>query len=236
MTPVPAPAKSSGGPKALAYVCLIGLDDDANAILKESFKQFGIETVAFPAEEALTRFKKVKFEAGVLNLEEDVGALLASIRKNSNTQRMVIYGICATTQQALKYSRYGINAMFNDPVERQNVLRVVRATHLLVLHELRRYVRIPLVTDVEIKAEGERFKGTMIEISGGGMSMQVKAPLKVGDMVEAYFRLPGSDELSLRSTVAWMRPDNGTGGIRYDPQDPNRIFIKDWIEDYLDIE
>lgn len=236
MVPVPAPQKS-GGPKALAFVALIGLDEKFNTMLRDSFKQFGIETGAFPQEDAALRFKKEKYEACVVQLDGGVEKLLSKIRSSPNTQRMVIYGICGTAQEALRFSQYGINATFNDPLDRQNLLRVIRATHLLVLHELRRYVRIPIVTEVVIKADHEIHRATMIEVSGGGLSMQVKAPLKIGDAVEVSFSLPNHNkELSLRSIVAWMRPDSGTGGVRYDPMDPIRAEVKDWIDDYLDIE
>lgn len=235
MTPVPAPQKS-GGPKALAFVALIGLDDHSNAMLRDSFKQFGIETAAFAHEDAAVRFKKEKYEGCVVHLDPEVGALLAKIRGSANTQRMVVYGICGTAHEALRFSQFGINATFNDPLDRQNVLRVIRGTHLLVLHELRRYVRIPMVTEVKVKSDHDLFRGSMIEVSGGGLSMQIKAPLKLGDTVEVTFTLPNHKELCLKSIVAWMRPDFGTGGVRYEPMDPNRIEVKNWIDDYLDIE
>lgn len=235
MTPVPAPQKS-GGPKALAFVALIGLDDHSSVMLRDSFKQFGIETAAFPHEDAPVRFKKEKYEACVVHLNPGVEKLLANIRGSANTQRMVVYGICGTAHEALRFSQFGINATFNDPMDRQNVLRVIRATHLLVLHELRRYVRIPMVTEVKVKADHDIYHASMIEVSGGGLSMQIKAPLKLGETVEVTFTLPSHKELCLKSIVAWMRPDFGTGGVRYEPMDPNRTEVKNWIDDYLDIE
>lgn len=220
----------------MAFVALIGLDDKSNAMFRDSFKQFGIETAAFTHDEAPVRFKKEKYEACVVRLDKGVDQFLAKVRSSANTQRMVIYGICSTAQEALRYSQYCINATFNDPIDRQNLLRVIRATHLLVLHELRRYVRIPMVTEVKIRADHEYYRATMIEVSGGGLSMQIKAPLKIGEIVEVSFTLPNHKELTLRSVVAWMRPDVGTGGVRYEPMDPYRVDVKNWIDDYLDIE
>ena len=52
---------------------------------------------------------------------------------------------------------------------------MVRATHLLVLHELRRYVRLPMLAELEIVAtvdgDKETFRATANEISAGGMSI-----------------------------------------------------------------
>ncbi len=236
MTPVPAPQKS-GGPKAYAYVALIGLGEEAAKLLADCFKQFGIETAIFTPDEAPTRFRREKYEACVLSLKnESVGALLADIRKSTSTQRMVVYGICATTQEALRYSQYGVNATFNDPLDRQNLLRVIRATHLLVLHELRRYVRIPIVAEVRVQSNGTRYSATMLEVSGGGLSMQSKAPLSLGDSVEVSFALPNAKEVSLRGMIVWLRPDAASMGVRYEVDDPNRAVVKAWIDDYLDIE
>jgi hypothetical protein len=63
------------------------------------------------------------------------------------------------------------------PVDRQAALKVVRATHLLVVHELRRYVRLPIVTEVELKIGKDRVRATSQEISAGGMSMQTSATM-----------------------------------------------------------
>jgi Tfp pilus assembly protein PilZ len=236
MAPVPAPQKS-GGRKAYAYVALIGLGDEAARLIAECFKQFGIETAVFSPEDAPSRFSREKYEACVLSLKNsNAEKLLADIRQSTSTQRMVIYGICATMQEALRFSRYGVNATFNDPLDRQNLLRVIRATHLLVLHELRRYVRIPIVAEVRIRSNGTQHVATMIEVSGGGLSMQSKAPFNLGEVVEVSFALPNAKEVSLRGSVVWLRPDAATTGVRYDVQDPNREAIKSWIDDYLDID
>ena len=50
----------------------------------------------------------------------------------------VIYGLGGSVQDAMKFSKYGINAVFNEPLERPAALKLVRATQMLVLHEFRR--------------------------------------------------------------------------------------------------
>lgn len=236
MAPVPAPQKS-GGPKAYAYVALIGLGDEAAKLIADCFKQFGIETAAFSPEDAPARFKREKYEACVMSLRaQNAGTLLADIRRSTSTQRMVVYGICATMQEALQFSQYGVNATFNDPLDRQNLLRVIRATHLLVLHELRRYVRIPIVTEVQVRSNGSVHRATMIEVSGGGLSMQSHTAFGFGENVEVAFALPNAKEVSLRGTIVWVRPDSGAIGVRYEVQDPGREVVKSWIDDYLDME
>jgi hypothetical protein len=225
----------SSAPKAQARVAIIGLDPSSSAILRDCYKQFHIESVLLEREAAETQINRQKYEACVVRLDETAAPILSAVRTSKSNNRMVVYGICSTAQEALRFSQFGINAIFNDPIDRPNSLKVIRGTHLLVVHELRRYVRIPIVVPLQMNADGDRFGGSMHEISGGGMSLETRAPLKIGSNLEVSFGLPKLSELSLRSVVAWVRPDVHLVGLRFDPQEPNRFRVKNWIDQYLDI-
>src|SRR5215471_16669699 len=95
-----------------------------------------------------------------------------------------------------RFSRYAINVVMTDPLDRQGTLKTVRATHLLVLHEFRRYVRVPMITEVRIEHAQEQTLGHSIEVSGGGMSLNSKLAAKLGSAVEVFFSLPGTQALS----------------------------------------
>ena len=86
----------------------------------------------------------------------------------------------------MRYSSYGINAVLDEPLDRQSVLKVVRATHLLVIHELRRYVRIPVASQVEFDVNGRPVVGTTVEVSSGGISIRCLAPLPKSDRYSPY--------------------------------------------------
>ena len=218
--------------KAVASVALIGLDEGASAILRDCFKQFGIQTIAV-GQDVLQRLKREKFEACVLRLHEPgAEAILEAARTSSSNRRIVVYGICCNAQEALRFSRYGINAILADPVERQPALRVVRATHLLVINELRRYVRIPIFTEVVITVQGRKHAATSVEISAGGMSLKTRFRAAPPTAVEIEFTLPDSQQLAVGANVCWQRePD--LLGVRFDAADKRRLAVKKWIDDYL---
>src|SRR4029077_16630376 len=118
-------------------------------------------------EDPVAVFHRQKFEACVIRLyDPDADRILKSARNSPSNRRMVLYGIARNTQEALKYSAYGINAVLDEPLDRQSVLKIVRATHLLVIHELRRYVRIPVVSqaEVELNSRGSA-QVTTVEVS-----------------------------------------------------------------------
>ncbi|HTF44677.1 MAG TPA: PilZ domain-containing protein [Terriglobales bacterium] len=226
-----SPAKTR---KALARVALVDVKESARTVLSECFRQFGIETVVM-SDTAADRLKREKFEAYVVRLCPETEPILEAARTSPSNNRMVIYGMGGTIQDAMKYSRYGINAVFNEPIERPSALKLVRATQMLVLHEFRRYVRIPVITEVSLAlADGARFSASSQEISSGGMSLRSAQDVSPGQAVEISFALLTLPRIWVRSTVSWRMPGNKTFGVRFDAQDERRQRVKEWIESYLD--
>jgi hypothetical protein len=220
--------------KALARVALVDLKESARTVLSECFRQFGIETVIM-ADQAADRLKREKFEACVVRLSPETEPVLDSARSSPSNNRMVIYGMGGTVQDAMKYSKYGINAVFNEPIERPSALKLVRATQMLVLHEFRRYVRIPVITEVSVVApDGRRFTASSQEISTGGMSLRSGEDVSPGQAVEISFALLTLPRIWVRSTVSWRMPGNKTFGVRFDALDERRLRVKEWIDSYLD--
>ena len=123
--------------KAAARTALVGLNEPSRALLTECFRQFNIETVVISSD-AAERLRKEKFEACVLSLGNGADAVMESARSSPSNGRCIIYGVGGNAQEYMRYSKYGINAIFNEPLERPAALKLVRATRMLVLHEFRR--------------------------------------------------------------------------------------------------
>ena len=212
----------------------IGLDKGTQALLQECFRQFGIEAVVL-APDAVDRLNAEKFAAAVLLLDEHAPEVLRAIRKSPSNSRMVVYGISINKGEALKYSKFGINVVLDKPVDRQNTLRALRSTHLLVLHELRRYVRVPLVTEVRLDTGTQKVPGISCEISSGGMSLHTRHKFPVPSQVQVNFELPGRGEVSVRAVVCWTRHSEELAGLRFEPSDERRNLVRGWTDEYLGI-
>ena len=213
----------------------MGLDEPSRALLAEGFRQFGIETVALSTD-AATRLKNEKFEACVLSLSDGAESLAQSVmeaaRTSPSNSRCVLYGIGGSAQEAMRYSKYGINAMFHDPLERPAALKLIRATRMLVLHEFRRYVRVPVMTEVSIVGDGRRLSASSIEMSSGGMSIKSQEDFSIGVNVEVSFALMTLPRVIVRGVVSWRKPKSI--GVRFDPNDERRQRVKTWIDSYLE--
>jgi hypothetical protein len=220
--------------KAAARTALVDVKESARALLVECFRQFGIESVVMSSN-AAERLRREKFEACVLNLGEGAGAeaVMEAARSSPSNSRCVIYGLGGNAQEAMRYSKYGINAMFSEPLERPAAVKLVRATHLLVLHEFRRYVRVPVITEVAVKSvDGTRFTASSIEISSGGMSLKSSEELALHTNVEISFALMTLPRVTVRGVVSWRKPKSY--GVRFDAADERRHSVKKWIDSYLE--
>ena len=158
-----------------------------------------------------------------------------SPKKGSVRAALVGLDLPATSILQDCFKQFGIQTVFTEPVERSAALKIVRATHLLVVHEFRRYVRVPVAIDVRVEAEGQRFSCTSQEISAGGMSLKTTQKLALGKGVEVAFDLPGMPQVRTRGAICWLHPNDSLIGVRFDVQDARRVAVKQWIENYLEI-
>lgn len=230
---VPA-GSASAKKKMVARVAVTGVDHATASVLRDCFRQFGIETVPL-GDDAPQRVHKEKFEACVVPLDDNAEPVLQAMRSSPSNLRGVIYGIADSAQAALRFSKYGINAVLPSPLDRAAALRIVRSTYFLVLHEFRRYVRVPITTEVKINARSGAYTGVTQEVSGGGMSLEVKQGLQTNESAELSFSLPGQPPTRVNAVVCWLKPKEGQAGFRFDVTDERRTAVKRWIEDYLEI-
>src|SRR5580700_6551429 len=228
----PARTPPSQTKKAAARVALVDLKESARNRLAECFRQFGIDAVLVSSS-AAERLRQEKFEACVLNLGPGAEAVMEAARTSPSNSRLVLYGLGGSAQEAMRYSKYGINAMFQEPLERPAALKLVRATHMLVLHEFRRYARVPIMTEVTILcADNSRIAASSLEISSGGMSLRSAEDVASGANVEISFSLLTLPRVTVRAVVTWRK--SKSFGVRFDPADDRRQKVKSWIDTYLE--
>jgi hypothetical protein len=225
LAPTPSPKK------AAARVALVDLKESSRALLTECFRQHGIEAVLVSSG-AAERLRQEKFEACVIALGPGAEKVMEAARTSPSNSRLVLYGLGGNAQEAMRYSKYGINAMFQEPLERPAALKLVRATHMLVLHEFRRYARIPIMTEVTVvSSDGRRLSASSLEISSGGMSLKSAEEVSSGTNVEISFSLLTLPRVIVRGAVTWRK--SKSFGVHFDAADERRHKVKVWIDAYL---
>lgn len=220
--------------KIVARTASVHIDKACNAFLHDCFRQFGIHVVALPGD-ATASFQRQKFEACLLRLyDPEAEKILEAARNSNSNRRVVVYGIARNAKEALRHSSYGINAVFDEPLDRSSVLKVVRATRLLVMNELRRYVRVPVVSEALIETSGGRVPVTTVEVSSGGLSLRSRSALPTNEPAKVGLELPGFASVSLRAYVCWGRTSDKVYGLRFDTGDERRLLVRSWIDEFLE--
>ena len=223
----------SSSRKFSARAALVDLHENSRSLLSECFRQFGIDAITISSDHA-PRLIKEKFEACVVRVGSPAETVLESARSSRSNSRMVVYGLGGTIKEAMKLSKFGLNAVFQEPLERPAALKLVKATQMLVLHEFRRYVRIPVITEVSVAADHERITSSSVELSSGGMSLKSAESLSPGQPVEVSFALLTLPRIWVKGSVSWIKPAEKMFGVRFDPRDERRLRIKEWVDSYLE--
>lgn len=125
------------------------------------------------------------------------------IKNDSDLRTIPVVIICdpeATDQEELARLK-GCNACLSKPLDRLSFLQAGRK----FLQCIREH-RHPCFFPVTISSAGEELVGKCLDISGGGMFVEIKVDLEPGTEIQINFRLPGGAEtqLSCSAVVSWL--------------------------------
>jgi PilZ domain len=215
---------------------LIGLGPKEKELFEDCFKQFRLQTVPVSGNVGL-QLQREKFEGIVLPISENAEEILRAARKSPSNRRLMIFTVCKSTKDVLPYTQYGINATFEEPLDRQVVLRMVKSTYLLILDEFRKYLRIPIVLQVRLETDAKAHTGSSCELSGGGMSMVIpSARFHLEEECTVTFSLPELQAVHLHASVCWIRESAHALGVRFSERQEGCNYVKKWIDEYLGIK
>jgi hypothetical protein len=218
-----------------AHVALVNLEPEVAEFLRVCLFQMGIKSLALNQRSDIARRK---FEGFVVDLrQEDAQGVLDCLRASERNRRAVIFGIYSEPSQLRNLSKYGINAVIQWPAKRTEAVKVLRSAQTLLVHELRRYARIPLATAVEVVIRGEKHQAISRELSGGGMSLTFgKLPnVSKSDYIELLLVIPPGKALSLKGVVCWIHENDNLVGVQFMQESNMLAPVRSWIDDYLGI-
>src|SRR5690348_714391 len=221
-------------PKFAPRVALVQLDGTTAETLTRAFVQCGIQTVIV-AEDFAQRLAREQFQGCILRLDDQASAVLEAVRSSRSNKKMILYGIVSNHLEVRPHAKYGINAILELPLDRSMALQMARSTCALLLNELRRYVRIPIVVEVTAETKTGKLVGSSREISGGGMSVSFTEPIRdTSGPINLSFTLPEKAPLKIASAVCWQK--GSEVGFQFQDSDAGRRTVKDWINSFLGLQ
>src|SRR5512142_2919397 len=103
----------------------------------------------------------------------------------------------------------GANLALQKPISMDRAVRSLRAAHVLVVSERRRFYRHKIEMPVTVMIETTEIQATATDLSEGGLALRVTSPLPVGSPVQVRFKLPGSNDwISANALVVWADAEN----------------------------
>jgi CheY-like chemotaxis protein len=122
----------------------------------------------------------------------------------------------------------GATFYLQKPVDRQKLTTLYRTVRGSLFECRRRFLRVPLHTDVVCTVESRQFKAMTWNLSQGGVQIEAEN-LRPGQPIRLSFRLPASETIvDASGIVAWVQEQRQ--GIRFDHV-KNPQAIRDYISE-----
>lgn len=174
------------------------------------------------------KLDKTRFDGCVLRIDDRAPEILARVRSSALNRSSLAYGI-GNTEAASKVAHLGLNAMVPS-LEESEVLKAAEVTYLLLVRKLRRFVRVPIVTQVQIETPAQSITGLTRDIGAGGMALQIPPGVRVPGKVTVSFVLPGLAPITVPAFPCWYSGD--AVGLQFAGSEDLKD-VKDWVDRYL---
>jgi CheY-like chemotaxis protein len=183
------------------------------------------------SSEAAERLKREKYHAIFLDMRmpaPDGAELARQIRASPVNASTVIVMITGERDRTVMRRAFeaGVEFFLFKPVERNNLLKLIRVTEGPIERERRRFTRVRLRCLVWLDSGNERLEGMTLDLSLGGMLVQSKRAFLPGTLVTATLELE-SGRPPMRSRARVIRTiEADCMGIQFEnlgPKESNRL-------------
>jgi CheY-like chemotaxis protein len=172
-----------------ARILVVDDDPPSGELICEILRSAGMDAgFLTSSSEAAERLKREKYHAVFLDMRMPApdGAELArqirASRVNASTVIVMITGEQDRTVMGRAFEA-GVEFFLFKPVERNKLLKLIRATEGSIERERRRFTRVRLRCRVSMEAGSDRLEGTTVDLSVGGALVQSHRVFTLGALV-----------------------------------------------------
>lgn len=187
--------------------------------------------------QATRKVATTKYQGILVDYANEVGAsaLIHGVRGSTSNAADVVYAFVTNANQAVAARQAGANFIIPQPYTLESVTPYIRAGYGLMIHELRRYFRAPVVIAVDITLrDGRHLAAQSIDLSSGGLAVISPERLNAGQSLHACFQIPGAnDTIEVPVTVCWN--DSCRAGLRFEQlSEVAHAAIQRWLRAQID--
>lgn len=170
---------------------ILVVDDDPLTceLICEILRSAGMEAnFVTESAEAAERLRREKFHAVFLDMRMpspngiELARQVRTSRVNASTVIVMISGEEDRTLMRRAFEA-GVEIFLFKPIERNKLLRLIRAAEGQIERERRRFTRVRLRCRVSMEAGNDRLEGTTLDLSLGGALVQSRHAFPLGTLV-----------------------------------------------------
>ncbi len=185
--------------------------------------------------EACELLEKRKFDAVLVDCDDMLAVdVLMRLRRTPSSRKAVVFALLSgvTTREAA--FALGANFTLEKPLCSQEAVRCVRAARGLIVHERRRYYRLPVDLSAALTLpNGTRLYVRTTDLSRGGIGVELSKAVPRGTSLEITFELPENDtDIEARCELAWCR-DKSAGIVFHEFHPLSHLHFRRWMDKHL---
>jgi DNA-binding response OmpR family regulator len=173
------------------------VDDEAATceLIEKVLGSVGIESLVLnKSTEAACVLREGKFAIIFLDFGTALpdGAELTRQARESGFNRMTPIVLLSDDQRPHAMSQgfeAGASFFLYKPIDKERLLKLVRATQGTIEHERRRTRRVPLISRVQLRIGGQQIEGETVDVSMEGVLVKAPRSLPIGSSVDVSLHL-----------------------------------------------
>jgi CheY-like chemotaxis protein len=156
--------------------------------------------------------------------------LIAAVRHGKSNKFSVVFACVTSSSDVTLALSAGANFVVHHPFTAEKMSQLFQSAAPLMAAEKRRYFRFPLVTPVSLKLHGKDFRGTMSNLSEGGMSIWCPELQQMGASIGFSFELPFGGTIEGRGEVTWINTEGLVGVKFHSLAEGAYQHLKSWLD------
>jgi CheY-like chemotaxis protein len=167
---------------------------------------------------ALGRLWTARYDAVIVDCEGgrgDEAEVVREVREVGLNKNAITIAVIGEGEDPDDAYALGAHFVLRKPLHRVRVERMLRAAHVLITQERRKFKRHLCDGAAEVIAGAAEIHAELVDISHGGIALQLGKTREVPDEVGLRFTLPGTrDVITPRAEVKW-RNKWGRVGVQF---------------------
>jgi PleD family two-component response regulator len=186
--------------------------------IKEALGAADIEIVTLMnMADAAGRFQEEKFDVILIDVNmpsQDEANLVQKIRASGFNQKTQIIMISDDHGRDALSKAFEAGASFFvfKPIDKAHLMKLIRATQGTIEHEKRRFRRVPVRTQIQVRCDKSDLEGVTMDLSLNGALVDVSRTFPPGSLVEFSLKvLVGAQPVAGKGVVARIVGDKYMG-------------------------